>query len=237
MRSSAEDRLLRVFAGAIYGLRQRALGIESYVWRTQGDDKVRDGHAARAGRRFLWDDAPEGGHPGQDHNCRCIAEPVPSETTDGLISVQFDPSSDGGISPEDLSLHEDRGGYTVELHVGKNGDFLLRSIATPRGRTLIASLYRWRHGTFSSLEAAQRLTNANLARNADVVEAVAAGRQRRAFVTSDFSTATGIEAYRTTRRASSPLRLRRTFGVSTVIEHTPDMPDGFVIITSYPRND
>lgn len=81
------------------------------------------------------------------------------------------------------------------------------------------------------------MTNSNLARNADIVNAVATGRPRRAFVTSDFSSVTGTEAYRTTQKVSSPLRLRRTFGVGTVIEHAPDMPDGFVIITSYPRND
>lgn len=27
------------------------------------------------GRFFSWDDPPEGGHPGEDHNCRCRAEP------------------------------------------------------------------------------------------------------------------------------------------------------------------
>jgi len=47
-----------------------------YVWRTVGDDKVRGEHAQRAGQRFSWDDAPDGGHPGEDYNCRCWAEPV-----------------------------------------------------------------------------------------------------------------------------------------------------------------
>lgn len=46
-----------------------------YIWRTVGDDKVRDSHAEREGCIFSWDDAPEGGHPGEDYNCRCIAEP------------------------------------------------------------------------------------------------------------------------------------------------------------------
>lgn len=88
-RASAEDRLLRAFAGALNELRQRDLGIEGYVWRTQGDDKVRDGHAARAGRRFRWDEAPEGGHPGQDHNCRCVAEPVPADAARDVVLADF----------------------------------------------------------------------------------------------------------------------------------------------------
>ena len=46
-----------------------------------------------------------------------------------------------------------------------------------------------------------------------------------------------IALYRTAQRASSPIRLRQTFGVGSVIEYDPDMPDGFIIITSYPRID
>ena len=51
------------------------------------------------------------------------------------------------------------------------------------------------------------------------------------------SQVTGIEAFRTGPRESAPVVIRQTFGVATVIEYAPDMPNGFVIITSYPRND
>jgi len=47
-----------------------------YIWRTVGDEKVRGSHAARNGKVFQWAKPPEGGHPGEDHNCRCWAEPV-----------------------------------------------------------------------------------------------------------------------------------------------------------------
>jgi len=47
-----------------------------YIWRTVQDDKVRSSHAARAGETFSWTNPPEGGHPGEDYNCRCWAEPV-----------------------------------------------------------------------------------------------------------------------------------------------------------------
>ena len=46
-----------------------------YIWRTEGDDKVRDSHAERDGKIFNWYVPTEGGHPGEDHNCRCWAEP------------------------------------------------------------------------------------------------------------------------------------------------------------------
>ena len=46
-----------------------------YIWRTSGDEKVRSSHAANNGKIFAWDNPPETGHPGEDYNCRCWAEP------------------------------------------------------------------------------------------------------------------------------------------------------------------
>ncbi len=54
---------------------------ERYVWRTRHDPKVRSTHRENDGRIFSWDDPPETGHPGADHNCRCEAIPYrPGET-------------------------------------------------------------------------------------------------------------------------------------------------------------
>ena len=47
-----------------------------YIWRTVGDDKVREEHAVREGKVFAYDNPPEGGNPGEDYNCRCWAEPI-----------------------------------------------------------------------------------------------------------------------------------------------------------------
>ncbi|MCP4393487.1 MAG: hypothetical protein GY804_04365, partial [Alphaproteobacteria bacterium] len=47
-----------------------------YIWHTQKDSKTRSSHADRDGKVFEWAHPPEGGHPGQDHNCRCWAEPI-----------------------------------------------------------------------------------------------------------------------------------------------------------------
>jgi len=46
-----------------------------YIWRTTGDDKVRPSHAVHDGRIFSWKEPPDVGRPGDDYNCRCIAEP------------------------------------------------------------------------------------------------------------------------------------------------------------------
>ena len=55
--------------------RQRALGIESYIWRTAKDARVGDDHKPLEGKVFRWDKPPSTGHPGQRPNCRCVAEP------------------------------------------------------------------------------------------------------------------------------------------------------------------
>lgn len=49
-----------------------------YIWRTRLDDKVRPSHAANDGKVFSWDSPPSTGHPGDDYNCRCWADPVPN---------------------------------------------------------------------------------------------------------------------------------------------------------------
>ena len=50
-----------------------------YIWRTKKDDKVRGKHAEREGKIFNWHVPPEGGHPGEEHNCRCWADPYKPE--------------------------------------------------------------------------------------------------------------------------------------------------------------
>jgi len=236
LRTAMEERLLRAFAGLINQLRQQDLGIERYIWRSQDDAKVRESHAEYDDQVFRWDEPPAGGHPGQAHNCRCYAEPVSPDVPNDVTLVDYVPT-DGGYPLQDLAEHEAAGGHTIASHVGKSEEFLLRAVRTDQVRGLFVSQFRRRHGSFPSLQAAQRLSNSNLSQNADVVQAVATGRRADAFVTSSFPTATGTEAYRTGPRSSAPILLRQTFGVGTYIRHAPDLPNGFIIITSYPRSD
>lgn len=65
-----------------------------YIWRTVQDDKVRGAHAARAGKIFSWTNPPEGGHPGEDYNCRCWAEVISAEAT-GLKQEIISSINDG----------------------------------------------------------------------------------------------------------------------------------------------
>lgn len=84
----AEARMLKAQGGA--GTRNPATGLlefnktgndsekkeGEYIWHTVGDGKVRSSHADRDGKIFSWNDPPDGGHPGEDYNCRCWAEDV-----------------------------------------------------------------------------------------------------------------------------------------------------------------
>lgn len=57
--------------------RQTRNGIEKFVWRTVGDERVREEHEALEGQTFKWTTgAPSEGFPGDPINCRCFAEPV-----------------------------------------------------------------------------------------------------------------------------------------------------------------
>lgn len=74
-RLIARDQVSKL-NGQLTQARQSGLGITHYFWRTSGDERVRDSHLEKEGNRYAWDDAPaDTGHPGEDINCRCTAEP------------------------------------------------------------------------------------------------------------------------------------------------------------------
>ncbi|MBO9468458.1 minor capsid protein [Tropicibacter sp. R15_0] len=101
LRIAMEERLVRAFAGLINQLRQESLGIVQYVWRSQEDAKVRDSHAARHGHVFRWDAPPDGGHPGEEHNCRCRAVPLAPDVPSIAVLADFAPAADAiGAEPQ-----------------------------------------------------------------------------------------------------------------------------------------
>ncbi|MCF8496738.1 MAG: hypothetical protein K9G62_08770 [Alphaproteobacteria bacterium] len=74
-----ESDYLMPFDSTVYALNaavEKHGNASRYVWRTRKDDRVRDEHAAREGRIFVWGFPPEGGHPGEDFNCRCWPEEI-----------------------------------------------------------------------------------------------------------------------------------------------------------------
>lgn len=82
----ARDQVLKL-NGKTNEFKQQALGVKKYIWRTARDGAVRGrpggtspnakrSHWAREGKTFSWSEPPAGGHPGQDFQCRCYAEPI-----------------------------------------------------------------------------------------------------------------------------------------------------------------
>jgi len=63
------------FNGDLNRTRQTDLGIKRFIWRTVGDERVRDEHAVRNGQSYEWSDPPDGETPGEPIQCRCYAEP------------------------------------------------------------------------------------------------------------------------------------------------------------------
>ena len=76
IRLIARDQVSKL-NGQLTKVRQTALGVKQYVWRTSLDERVRASHRVKEGVVYSWDKPPaDTGHPGEDYQCRCYAEPV-----------------------------------------------------------------------------------------------------------------------------------------------------------------
>ena len=70
-RLIARDQVLKL-NGVTNRVKQEAIGVTKYKWRTVRDDRVRSRHKSLNGRIFSWNDPPrinergEHGHPGDD---------------------------------------------------------------------------------------------------------------------------------------------------------------------------
>lgn len=88
---------------ALTKARHEAMGVRAYVWRTVGDERVREGHDDRNSKVYAYNPKDVGetlsdgrlmrdpkansiGNPGEDFRCRCIAEPVLELDRMGLVA-------------------------------------------------------------------------------------------------------------------------------------------------------
>ena len=80
-RFIARDQISK-HQGKLNRARQKELGVNKFVWRSVGDERVRDWHRDELdGNTYHWDKPPlsEDGEPiipGEDYQCRCSAEPL-----------------------------------------------------------------------------------------------------------------------------------------------------------------
>lgn len=99
-RLIARDQVSKL-NGNLSRLRQQSLNIDTYIWRTSMDERVRPSHNIMEGRLCRWDDptvmSNDNGktwvarpstavkqHPGEDYQCRCYGEPNFGELLDEL---------------------------------------------------------------------------------------------------------------------------------------------------------
>lgn len=67
--------------------RQQDIGVKQYIWRTMGDERTRPTHRALNGKTCSWAKAPPEGHPGFPVRCRCYADPLLPEMTEGELQL------------------------------------------------------------------------------------------------------------------------------------------------------
>ncbi len=108
------------FYGQANAARQREMGVTQFIWRTSGDERVRDEHDEIDGDTFSYD---EGGHPteglpGEAIQCRCSAEPDFSTILDALEPEPSAPNE------EETSALRDSLGWGFDRE---------RDVSTPQG--------------------------------------------------------------------------------------------------------
>ncbi len=157
---------------------------------------------------------------------------------DGQVILVGGPGARSGY-PVDILDEAALGGHTYERHVGKSEEYLTARIVG--SRTNVAGIFtvgERRAGSFTSLEAANKLINSTLAQNGNRVDAFAAGRFPPSlpfmFVFADFDSPTGYEAFASNDRVQP--RMRPTYGVTVLIRRTAGSEKGYHVHSAWPTN-
>lgn len=82
-RRIARDQANKFF-GQLNKVRQKDIGISKFVWKTAGDERVREEHEELDDKEFPWDNPPSEGLPGEPVQCRCVGEPDFTGIVDAL---------------------------------------------------------------------------------------------------------------------------------------------------------
>ena len=143
----------------------------------------------------------------------------------------------GAGYPVDLAEQEQQGGHTIERHVAKSEDYLIRR--SELSREIIGRLDKWEaFGSFTSLQAAGKLVNSTIADNQEIVDQVAAPKDQggldEAVIKKAFVQPTGYEFYAPSGGAK--FQIRDTFSVKVIIRHDETMKSGYRVVTSFPFN-
>ena len=149
-------------------------------------------------------------------------------------------AGEGGNYGVNLLAHEGiNEGHPVSLHVNKSDDFLVNAVRVKQalGRAEYQDNRRLptdgvRHGTFVSLDAANKLVNATLAANTAKVDQFVRSGERYITISAYFDAPTGREAY--APGWWGDIQIRQTNGVKVVLHRDPSFPGPFRIHTAFP---
>lgn len=161
-----------------------------------------------------------------------------SEGSDAQIILIGDTGDRSGY-PIDVLGEDALGGHTFEKHVGKPDEYLKARVLGSRVNLLgIATVGERRAGSFTSLEAANKLINSTLSQNNDKIDAFVERRFPSVLpfmnIFADFDSPTGYEAYAPNDRAQP--RMRPTYGVTVHIRRTTASEKGYYVHSAWPTN-
>jgi hypothetical protein len=186
-----------------------------------------------------WTDGGTGGSIARPMGSVDVGNLRESSELTGLFQIApAEPGTDGvqiAGRPVDLLGEEDRGGHAVEDHVRKSDQWLLNDVRSQAVSAINKGDYfdDFRSGSFTSLEAANKLVNATIAANQGKVDRVVIDRSPKEILDHDFPTPTGREAYMRNERSQAVIR--DTYSVRVVI--VPDGSEkGYRVLTAFPRN-
>lgn len=145
----------------------------------------------------------------------------------------------GGGYPVDILEEDMVGGHTFARHIGKPDEYLRARIFG--SRTNIAGIIttgKKRAGSFTSLEAANKLVNSVLAENRDKIDAFVAIKfpfiLPVLYLNADLARPTGYEAYAPDDRAYP--QMRTTYGVTIRLIRTAVSKKGYHVHSAWPTN-
>jgi hypothetical protein len=137
-------------------------------------------------------------------------------------------------------LEEDRlGGHTFERHIGKPFAYLEARLLNNRVNIpYIVAIGEKRAGSFTTVEAANKLINSTVSQNKDEIATFLAGGIMRLWpyetLYATFKQPTGYEAY--TQDDETPVTKRTTYDVGVRIVRDASVPRGFRVDSAWPLN-
>ena len=141
--------------------------------------------------------------------------------------------------PVDIRDEDTLGGHTFERHVNKPDEYLKARVLGNRVNIpLLGGAGEKRAGSFTSLEAANKLVNSTLSQNQERIDAFVQGRFPLSlpfmYVHADFDSPTGYEAYAPNDRSQPTMRT--TYGVTALLIRTDRSEKGYYVLKAYPVN-